>query len=86
MPCPPPGVFPIQRSKPRLLRLLHWQAGSLPLVPPGKPPAAYLEPILNVEKLTFSEIAYPTGNCLLSAKLTTGGVLPLFSLLLMYGA
>ena len=26
-----------QRSIPRLLRLLHWQAGSLPLVSPGKP-------------------------------------------------
>ena len=25
------------QSNPRLLHLLHWQAGSLPLVPPGKP-------------------------------------------------
>ena len=31
------GVFPTQGSNPRLLRLLHWQAGSLPLVPPGMP-------------------------------------------------
>ena len=30
------GIFPTQGSNPRLLRLLHWQAGSLPLVPPGK--------------------------------------------------
>ena len=29
------GIFPTQRSKPRLLHLLHWQAGSLPLAPPG---------------------------------------------------
>ena len=28
------GIFPIQGSNPRLLHLLHWQAGSLPLVPP----------------------------------------------------
>ena len=28
------GVFPTQESN---LRLLHWQAGYLPLVPPGKP-------------------------------------------------
>ena len=28
LPCPPPG---------RVLRLLLWQAGSLPLAPPGKP-------------------------------------------------
>ena len=31
---PPP---PHQGSNPRLLCLLHWQEGSLPLVPPGKP-------------------------------------------------
>ena len=32
------GIFPTQESNPRLLCLLHWQVGSLPLVPPGKPP------------------------------------------------
>ena len=37
LPFPPPGDLPIQGSNPRLLHLLHWQAGSLPLVPPGKP-------------------------------------------------
>ena len=31
------GIFPTQVSNPCLLSLLHWQAGSLPLVPPGKP-------------------------------------------------
>ena len=30
-------IFPIQVSKLGLLNLLHWQADSLPLVPPGKP-------------------------------------------------
>ena len=30
------GIFPTQGSKPHLLNLLHWQIGSLPLVPPGK--------------------------------------------------
>ena len=30
------GIFPSQGSKPHLLCLLHWQAGSLPLVPPEK--------------------------------------------------
>ena len=30
------GIFPTQVSKLRLLGLLHWQVGSLPLVPPGK--------------------------------------------------
>ena len=31
------GIFPTQGSKLHLLCLLHWLAGSLPLVPPGKP-------------------------------------------------
>ena len=31
------GIFPIQGSNLHLLPLLHWQVGSLPLVPPGKP-------------------------------------------------
>ena len=31
------GIFPTQESNPSLLCLLHWQAGSLPLVPSGKP-------------------------------------------------
>ena len=30
------GIFPTQGPNPRLLRLLHWQADSLPLAPPGK--------------------------------------------------
>jgi len=30
-------IFPTQGPNPRLLHLLHWQAGSLPLLPPGKP-------------------------------------------------
>ena len=32
------GIFPTQGSNPHLLCLLHWQANSLPLVTPGKPP------------------------------------------------
>ena len=31
------GIFPTQGSNLRLLCLLHWQAGSLPLAPAGKP-------------------------------------------------
>ena len=31
------GIFPTQGSKQHLLHLLHWQAGSLRLAPPGKP-------------------------------------------------
>ena len=36
-PCPPPGDLPTQGLNSYLLCLLHWQAGSLPLVPPEKP-------------------------------------------------
>ena len=31
------GIFPTQGSNLCLLCLLHWQVGSLPLAPPGKP-------------------------------------------------
>ena len=31
------GMFPSQGSNLPLLHLLHWQVGSLPLAPPGKP-------------------------------------------------
>ena len=31
------GIFLIQGWNPHLLGLLHWQAGSLPLAPPGNP-------------------------------------------------
>ena len=33
----PQGIFPTRRSNSHLLLLLHWQVGSLLLVPPGKP-------------------------------------------------
>ena len=36
LPCPPPGIFSTKGSNPCLLSLLNWQAGSLPLVLPGK--------------------------------------------------
>ena len=36
LPCPPPGDLSDAGTERHLLRLLHWQAGSLPLVPCGK--------------------------------------------------
>ena len=33
----PQVIFPAQGSNPQLSCLLHWQGGSLPLEPPGKP-------------------------------------------------
>ena len=57
-PCDSPGkntrvghhallqIFPTKGSNPCLLCLLHWQTGSLPLVPPGKPPLKLLNYVL----------------------------------------
>ena len=36
------GIFLKQGLNPRLLHLLHWQADSLPLAPPGKPLYMYV--------------------------------------------
>ena len=38
------GIFPTQGSNLHLLHLLHWQAGPLPLAPPGKP-QIYIYPL-----------------------------------------
>ena len=38
------GIFPTQGSNLRLLRLLHWQAGSLPPALPGKPSSVLTTP------------------------------------------
>ena len=35
--CPPPVYLPVPGIKPTFLHLQHWQAGSLPLAPSGKP-------------------------------------------------
>ena len=35
-------IFPTQGSNPHLLHLLHWQMGTLPLGPPGKPTNIYI--------------------------------------------
>ena len=51
--CPwdsPPGDLPnpgIKTSNPCLLHLLHWQADSLPLTPPGKPRGEHSPPVMS---------------------------------------
>ena len=37
LPCPTPKYLPDPGIEPTSLILLHWQVGSLPLGPPGKP-------------------------------------------------
>ena len=56
--CPIPDhlVFPAQGSKLYLWHLLHWQADSLPLVPPGKLHLIFmysLFSILYLKKVSF---------------------------------
>ena len=44
------GIFPIQELNLPLLYLLHWQLGSLPLAPPGKPNYSYRVYVLEVQQ------------------------------------
>ena len=48
------GIFPTQGLNPRLLDLLHWQAGSLPLVPTGKPSKELESSYISVSSLHAS--------------------------------
>ena len=50
------GIFPIQGSNLHLLCLQDWQAGSLPLVPPGKPLFIYLYMYINAQRKTWKDI------------------------------
>ena len=63
LPCPPPGGLPTQGLNPCLLRLLYRQAGSLPLVPPVKPPTSSSPFFLTCSFYYFSTSA-PATNCL----------------------
>ena len=47
LPCPPPGNLPNSGIEPPLAGLLHWQAGSLLLVPSEKPYIIYIHLIFN---------------------------------------
>ena len=53
LPCPPPWYHSDPASDLCLLCLLHWQASSLPLVPPGKPLRSVFHPHLIVQ-IAFS--------------------------------
>ena len=51
------GIFLTQGLNTCLLHLLHWQTGSLPLVPPGKPKGIYRASIL-CPRLCYSSWKY----------------------------
>ena len=48
------GIFPTQGSNPCCLCLLLWQAGSLPLAPPGKPINLYSKYDNSLQNVTIS--------------------------------
>ena len=50
------GIFPTQGLNPHILCLLHWQEGSLLLVPPGKP-------FNNWGFMNFSKVVHSINNC-----------------------
>ena len=49
------AIFPTQGLNPHLLHLLHWQVGSLPLEPPGKPSCKALGIFLSLLVSQFSQ-------------------------------
>ena len=68
LPGSPPGDLP----DPYLLHPLHWQAGSLPLAPAGKPFYSYYTNILNTVFSYYLYIIYPNyGRKRWSFKLST---------------
>ena len=50
------GIFPTQGSNPSVLCFLHWQVGSSPLVPPGKPISIH-----NYQKIHSETHLYESG-------------------------
>ena len=57
-PRPPPGIFPAQGLNLCLVRLLHWQMGSLPLAAPGRPrPPPHPDQGVRADSLLSSAIA-----------------------------
>ena len=62
------GIFPTQGSNLHLFCLLHWQAGSLPLMPPGKPTSS-----LEYSKSLFLRPLHL--QCILSSLFSTGETL-----------
>ena len=59
--CPPPGDLPDPGIELHLLCLLHWQAGSLPLAPTGRPTTEcrlYLMVASNKQWTTITDVTF----------------------------
>ena len=61
LPCPPPGDLLDPQIKPVSLSLLHWQTGSLPLVPPGRPAQVVLFSSVHFSGSVVSDSLQPHG-------------------------
>ena len=86
LPYPPPEDLPNQGPNPCLLRLLRWQAGSLPLAPPGKPQClgtrkAHLFLMLRVPHGSTEALLYPVTRGKLKRGLTQSELCSLKSLI-----
>ena len=57
---PSSRVFPTQGLNPGLLCLLHWQADSLPLTPPGK---LFNTMVINLHSILFFPHLWETASC-----------------------
>ena len=54
------GIFPTQRWDSRVLRVLHWQAGSLPLAPPPQlSPQVILKSLSLLDVLLLESDVFP---------------------------
>jgi len=63
------GIFTTQGSNPRLLYLLHWQASSLPLVPPGNHSSSFKN--LHTTKVNLFENCPPELHSVSQEKTST---------------
>ena len=66
LPLPPPGDRPNPGIKPGpgLFHLLHWQAGSSPLVPPGKPCVLYVTSVMS-DSTAPGTVAFQAPLCII---------------------
>ena len=77
------GIFPTQGSNPHLFCLLHWQGGSLPLAPLGKPYILHSLSYLHV----FQRLGKAVNglDCSLETRVNFIAVLPMIKYDLIHG-
>ena len=71
-------IFPTQGLNPRLLHLLHWQADSFPLAPPGKPLLHFASHNFQEKKILFWR--FPPISLAILSHSPSSGLLPIHPL------